>query len=261
MVHQDYSVIILFMKITVLNENNTRIDNYLLAEPSLSLYIELENKKILFDTGYSDVFLKNAEAIGINLNSITDFVISHGHNDHTGGLQYYKPISKNINLVAHPKIFEKKIDTDGTSYGCPVSKKELDNYFSLKLSKSPYYISENLIFLGEIEHNTSEDIDDSALTYVKNDKIFIITGCSHAGIINIINYAKKITGINNVYGILGGFHLINMPEISIENIGKFFKEENIKFLAPCHCCDLKSKIILSKYNQIQDVCVGDTYNV
>ena len=249
------------MKITVLNENNTRIDNYLLAEPSLSLYIELENKKILFDTGYSDVFLKNAEAIGINLNSITDFVISHGHNDHTGGLQYYKPISKNINLVAHPKIFEKKIDTDGTSYGCPVSKKELDNNFSLKLSKSPYYISENLIFLGEIEHNTSEDIDDSALTYVKNDKIFIITGCSHAGIINIINYAKKITGINNVYGILGGFHLINMPEISIENIGKFFKEENIKFLAPCHCCDLKSKIILSKYNQIQDVCVGDTYNV
>ena len=52
-----------------------------------------------------------------------------------------------------------------------------------------------------------------------------------------------------------------MPEKSIENIGKFFKEENIKFLAPCHCCDLKSKIILSKYNQIQDVCVGDTYNV
>ena len=55
------------MKITVINENNTRIDHYLLAEPALSLYIELNDKKILFDTGYSDVFLKNAEKIGINL--------------------------------------------------------------------------------------------------------------------------------------------------------------------------------------------------
>ena len=62
------------MQITVLTENNARIDNYLLAEPALSLLIEFDDKKILFDTGYSDVFLKNANALNINLNDITDIV-------------------------------------------------------------------------------------------------------------------------------------------------------------------------------------------
>ena len=64
------------MKITVLTENNARIDNYLLSEPGLSLLIEAKDKKILFDTGYSDVFIKNAETLGLDLRDITDIVIS-----------------------------------------------------------------------------------------------------------------------------------------------------------------------------------------
>ena len=84
------------MKITILVENNTRIDKYLLSEPALSLFIETENKKILFDTGYSDVFIKNAKTLDIDLNQITDIVLSHGHDDHTGGLRFFNPQNKNI---------------------------------------------------------------------------------------------------------------------------------------------------------------------
>ena len=249
------------MKITILNENNSRIDNYLLAEPAFSALIECDNKKILFDTGYSDVFLKNAETMGINLNNITDIVISHGHDDHTGGLQYYKPISKKIDLIAHPNIFDKKIDEIGNDYGCPLTFEQLKQHYNLNLTKKPLYLTKNLLFLGEIENNYSDDIDDSALVYIMNDKLFIITGCSHSGIINIVNYAKKVTNITEIYGILGGFHLIDKSDEDINNISKFLKNEKIELIAPCHCCDLHSKVILAKSNVIKEVCVGDIFEL
>ena len=84
------------MEITFLVENNSRIDRYLLAEPALSIFIETEGKKILFDCGYSDVFIKNALKLSVNLEYITDIVISHGHDDHTGGLKFLNLKNKNI---------------------------------------------------------------------------------------------------------------------------------------------------------------------
>ena len=246
------------MKITILTENNSRIDNYLLAEPGFSVLLELQNKKILFDTGYSDVFLKNAQKIGINLDDITDIVISHGHNDHTGGLRYFNPKNQNIKLTAHPNIFDSKVDENGIMHGCPITKEMTEKQFALNLTSKPYYVTENLLFLGEIENNFTENIDDSALVYIFEDELFIITGCSHSGIINIINYAKKVTGINKLYGIIGGMHLLDKDNAELINLAKFFKNENMKYFAPCHCCNLNSKIILSQYNKIEEICVGDT---
>ena len=248
------------MKITILTENNSRIDNYLLAEPAFSVLIEHDNKKILFDTGYSNVFLKNALKMNINLEDLTDIVISHGHNDHTGGLKYINP-DKNITLTAHPNIFDTKVEPNGIHYGCPVPKELLEKNFNLNLTKEPYKISKDLIFLGQIENNTSEDIDDSALAYIMKDKLFIITGCSHAGILNIINYAKKVTGINKIYGIIGGMHLLSVENKELEKLSSALKEENIEYLAPCHCCDLNSKIQLSKDFSIKEICVGDIITI
>ena len=108
------------MKLKVLVDNNTIIDEYYLGEPAVSYYIEDGNDKILFDTGYSDIFIKNAYQMSIDLNKINKIIISHGHNDHTGGLKYYFNIIKNnnIELVAHPECFEEKYYDDeyiGTS--------------------------------------------------------------------------------------------------------------------------------------------------
>ena len=90
------------MKITVLVDNNTYIDRYYLAEPAVAYFIEDGEMRLLFDTGYSDVLLKNARAMGIDLTNLTHLALSHGHNDHTGGLKYLTSAlnCQNTNLIA-----------------------------------------------------------------------------------------------------------------------------------------------------------------
>lgn len=77
------------MKLKVLVDNNTYIDRYYLGEPAVSYYIEDKDIKILFDTGYSDIFISNSKKMGIDLNNIDKIVISHGQDDHTKGLKYF----------------------------------------------------------------------------------------------------------------------------------------------------------------------------
>lgn len=247
------------MKITVLCDNNTRIDNYLLAEPALSLLVEHKDKKILFDTGYSDVFIRNSEKMKISLSDITDIVISHGHDDHTGGLSYFD--LKNISLIAHPNIFDKKIDKNGVEYGCPVSFEELSKSYGLRLTKEPYWLNDEFVFLGEIPDNKSGDIDDSALVYKDETGIFIITGCSHGGIVNIIEYAKSVCSETMVNGVFGGFHLLGKSQTELIQAAENMQACGVSHLYPCHCSDLNSKIILSKFFNVYEVCTGDIFDL
>ena len=121
------------MRLTVLTDNHTYIDRYYLGEPALCFYLEDGDQKILFDTGYSDTAVKNAEAMGIDLSGLTMIIFSHGHNDHTGGLEYLPESIKGIPLYAHPVAFAPKA-YDGISVGSTISEEELSSRFQLCLS-------------------------------------------------------------------------------------------------------------------------------
>jgi len=277
------------MKITVLVDNNTLVDKYYLAEPGLSLFIEVDGKKILFDAGFSDVFLKNAQKMDIDLKNIDYFVLSHGHLDHSWGLfhlysafseaAFEKKYFPHPKFICHTLALNTKISPKVNQMGSLLTEEKLSGFFEVQKSKEPLNLTENLIFLGEIprvtdfegKHKSREIIidgeikedkllDDTALVYKSNDGIVIITGCSHSGICNIIDYAKKITGDDRILDIIGGFHLLNPDKSTLDATLEFLENQSIKNLHACHCTDLASKISLSAVCKLQEVGVGLTLN-
>lgn len=191
------------MKLTVLTENVA--GGKFLAEHGSSYLIEHGGKTILFDTGHSNVFLKNSILIGYNLQESTDvIVLSHGHWDHGDGLQHISDKT----LITHPNSFTKRYRKGGRqNIGLALSIAEIKNKFNLIESVKPYYITNDIIFLGEIprlnnfesqktsftDEQGNDDFvpDDSALAIIQHNELIIITGCSHSGICNITEYAKK----------------------------------------------------------------------
>ena len=236
------------MKIFVLTENYA--GNGLQAEHGLSYYVLFDNTKVLFDSGQSDLFLKNASAMKIDLSDIDFVVLSHGHFDHGNGLVHL-PGGK---LVCHPDCFVKRYrSADHTYIGLNVSKEDALKKFDAEFTSRPVWLTHSIVFLGEIPRITSFEskitaftlengdmdfvVDDSALVFLLKSGLFIITGCGHAGIVNTIEYATKVTGIERVAGIMGGFHL---KEINLQtrNTINYLKSKSVRNLLPAHCTAL-----------------------
>lgn len=265
------------MKLTVLSDNNTVIDRYFVGEPAVSYYIECGGKKILFDAGYSDVYVRNAQALGIDLSGLDILVLSHAHNDHTGGLTVLPAQKKKPALVAHPLIFEPR-EYDGADIGSPVSREEAEALFDLRLTDAPCEIAPSLFFLGQIERtndfenknsvgyrihggNRIPDFlpDDTALAFSGKQGLSIITGCSHAGICNIVEQAKKVTGIRRVHSVIGGFHLLDPRSLQLrQTAGYFAQYPNIR-LYPCHCTCFRAKAEIQRRVPVRETGSGMSY--
>lgn len=221
---------------------------------------------------FSDVFIKNAFKLGLDLRTIDDIIFSHGHNDHTGGLFYLKQLFQDLidlkikinkpNIIAHIDTFNQIIEPKIGNVGSPLSENQLCELFNLNLVKAPCWVTSNLCFLGEIPRIFAKSdgfIDDSALLYKSNDGIIIITGCSHSGLQNIIEYAKQIAKTDKIKALIGGFHLIDKTDVEMNEIINYLKAQNIGCVYPCHCCDLKAKLMMYKELSLEEVCVGDVF--
>jgi 7,8-dihydropterin-6-yl-methyl-4-(beta-D-ribofuranosyl)aminobenzene 5'-phosphate synthase len=237
------------MKITILTENCA--GGRFLAEHGLSHLIEIDDEKILFDTGHSDVFLKNARQMDIDIEKeVNTIVLSHGHWDHGDGLRYLQ----NKRLITHPGAFIRRFrKRDFSPVGLSLSKTEIENRFELTATKKPLQLSDHLLYLGEIPKLNSFEAqttpfaddfknddfvpDDSALAAIVKNRLVVITGCSHSGICNIVEYAKKVTGISDVKAVLGGFHLKEQNEQTQKTIA-CFKANEIEQIFPSHCTEL-----------------------
>ena len=259
------------MKLSVLTENVA--GGNFTAEHGLSYLIECDNNKILLDTGHSDVFLKNAELLDINLDEVETIVLSHGHWDHGNGLKYLK----NKKLICHPNSFIKRYRKGGTeNIGLDLTHNELENKFDLIKSKKPYLISDKIIFLGEIprlnsfeakattfvDENQNDDfvIDDSALAIIVENELVVVSGCSHSGICNIVEYAKSVSGITKVKAVFGGFHLKKIDTQTKETI-KYFKKNGIKEIHPSHCTELPALAAFYNEFKIKQVKTGMVFNL
>jgi len=273
------------MKLTVLMDNNTIIDRYFLAEPAVSYFIEEGNTTVLFDAGYSDAFMVNAAKLGIDVTTADYLAISHGHIDHTGGLEpllrrcmerrFDNPAAKCPKMVAHPAAFIPKEFNGTVSIGIFVSKEACAGSMEILESREPVWFTERLVFLGEIQRRfdferpgpigvrkeaggdvPDELPDDTALAYKGENGLVVITGCSHAGICNIVEQAKEITGVDTVYDIIGGFHLLDPPTRQLEGTAEYLASLSLPVLSACHCTDFKSRVKLSGVAPMREIGSG-----
>ena len=262
------------IKITVLNDDRCNNKN-LECEHGLSLLIEDNKRKVLFDTGQTDIYLKNASKLGININDIESIVLSHGDYDHGNGLKYF---TRKVNLICHPDFIKDRISKrTGKFDGLNENLTEIKNKFNLITTNNPYNVTGNIIYLGEIERlndfekgknlpmtdefgKTYGHLDDSGIVIKTNNGIIVISGCAHSGICNTIEYAKKITNSNNVLAVIGGFHLKEVDEQTEKTI-KYMKDNNIKHILVAHCT---SDIVCAEFkkefsNETVIVETGKTY--
>jgi 7,8-dihydropterin-6-yl-methyl-4-(beta-D-ribofuranosyl)aminobenzene 5'-phosphate synthase len=250
-----------------------------LAEHGFSMLIHVLYKrktvKILFDTGVSaNGVIENAMRMGLDLSEVECVVLSHGHYDHFGGLvSALKTINKaNLPIIVHEDMLKTRgtANTEGTIRTYPrFPAKEQLGSAQLINTKQPYLIGDGMILVtGEIPRETSfekgflqhktlidgiwqEDpliLDDRAVVFnVKGKGLVVISGCAHAGIINTISYAQRISGISNTHAVMGGFHLAGKGyENTINQTTLELRKINPKLIVPSHCTGWRGMCAIAK---------------
>lgn len=228
-----------------------------------SVLIQLDSLRILFDTSLKNDVALNALQASIPLTGIDYLILSHSHYDHTDGLKYLD-FSQISHLLAHPECFTPKFakhEGKEIYIGCPFYLPYLQREMDVILTTEPYWVlPEKMVFLGEIprgnafeaqkplgyndQHQQDFVLEDSAIVIKTPQGLAVISGCSHSGICNIIEYAKRICHEERIYMVLGGFHLFD--DKLIPPTVEYFQAQKIENLYPAHC--LSEKAFLAMQN-------------
>jgi len=256
------------IRIATLSENTA---NYgVIAEWGLSILVDTDETKILMDTGLSFSAVHNAAQMGIDLTTIDHIVISHGHADHTGGLQEVLTIKGDVEVIAHPDIwtekYAKRENQAERKIGIPFPQQELEALGArFTLSREPVVINSHIMTTGEVPMVTEyEQIekglfvkedgelipdplnDDLSLVIDTDFGLVVILGCAHRGIVNTLRHARNITGKEMVYAVIGGTHLVGASEERIERTIADLKDMEIQRLGVSHCTGFQASARLAQ---------------
>jgi 7,8-dihydropterin-6-yl-methyl-4-(beta-D-ribofuranosyl)aminobenzene 5'-phosphate synthase len=255
-------------------------DSSLVAGAGLSFLIRAtigdETSTILFDTAESASPMKNnVDFLGIDLMEIDSIVLSHGHDDHFGGLIWsLQRIGKQgVPVYVHPNMTIQKgfrikkedreeirkerpfpsnadIEKAGGEIHSFKGSVTLSNGMLLRTGEIPREIEQDktkqlLLMNGDWIEDPMIVEDVSLVAVVKGKGLVVIVGCSHAGILNIVREAVRLTGESNVHAIIGGFHLAPYEDTHSETI-QFLRDMKPQLIVPCHCTGWKARHKMSK---------------
>lgn len=238
---------------------NTSVCKDIQSEHGLSLYIQTGRSKTLFDVGASDLFLKNAEKMNIDISDIDYLVISHGHYDHGGGLKTFLENNKKAKVFINEFGFNEHFSMRDNKHFHYIGLDEsLKNHKQIIFTKDSFKIDEKMELFSNIEQNlpipksnlnlfmkngnsfVNDDFShEQVLVICEDGKTTLITGCAHNGIVNIIRHFHKLKGYMPDV-VIGGFHLSspssNLGESNwaIDEIAKYLLTTGAKYYT-CHC--------------------------
>ncbi len=283
------------LKVTVIAEDSVPYESPLWGQHGISLLVEAEKegltKRIMVDVGQNfEALSHNMQILGIDPATIDALVLTHCHYDHTMGAAKLVEATgkKNFPVIAHPEIFRPHfinapfLQHVGIMAGDEREEIEAKGGM-LFLTSEPFQIMPGLITSGEIPRNTDfEDagislftiygdtlmpdpvLDDiSLLANVKDRGIVIITGCSHAGIVNITEHALSLFPDEAVEGIIGGFHLVEASEEKISKTVDALGEIGPGWISSGHCTGFKAQVkLLEAFGErFEPLSSGKTFEI
>jgi 7,8-dihydropterin-6-yl-methyl-4-(beta-D-ribofuranosyl)aminobenzene 5'-phosphate synthase len=250
------------VKIVVLLENTTE-SLKLKCKHGLSLYAETETHKILFDMGPNDLFLKNAESLGVDISAVDLAIISHGHVDHCGGLKYFLEKNRKAKIYIRPQALEAHyVKVLGIPFYAGIDRALLSadrfvfaddihaiddeiTLFSNVTGQFPLPRSDGNLFVKRKGKMIPDDFShEQNLIIASGDSRILICGCAHAGIVNIARRAKTLIG-NDPTAVIGGMHLYEPTKKRyerdeyIDSVAAALTESRVSYYT-CHCTGEKA---------------------
>ena len=217
------------LTITVVYDNNP-YKQELETEWGFAAAITGTEKTILLDTGGGRLLLDNMEKLAIKPDSVDVVVLSHIHGDHTGGLSSF--LEKNSNVTVYlPVSFPKKFKDNAGNSGAKI----IEVYESEQICENVYSTGQ----LGKL-------IKEQSLIIRTDKGLVVITGCAHPGIVNIVNTAKTLMK-EDIFLVMGGFHLEWATKGKLEKIISAFKQLGVRYVGPCHCSGQKARSLFEKH--------------
>lgn len=264
------------LEITVLRDNTASRPD-VSAGHGLALLVRLPRGTFLLDTGDSDKTWTNADALGVDLTEVDAVVLSHGHYDHTDGLPALIDRIGALHIIAHPAVFEPRWSTRGGEHyiGPPLSAADLEELGCwVELSAAPVPVALGARTTGKVPRGAAptqgephlmverngrriEDdfADDISVIVDAGEVPIVLTGCAHAGLINIVEHVTTIEG-RCPTTIIGGTHLAAAPEDAIAEIAADLYSRGVRTMVPMHCTGERGAKFLKQYFAGEVVTAG-----
>ena len=243
----------------------------LVAEHGLSMLIKVGGRTLLFDAGQNDALEQNLAKLGISLTHLDAFVLSHGHYDHTGAVDFVLQENPEVQVYAHPKIFSRRFSIYSGKAPKEISMPSEERLVVANLPdsqlhwiKEPTQILDGVWMTGPIprfqpledvggpfftdpEGREPDPIEDDMALWIETPKgLLVVCGCCHSGLINTINHIQRASGNKTIWGIVGGFHLKNASAERLEATTDALCTFKPDFMVPCHCT---GEVAIARFKQ------------